>query len=110
MSEFMQRLIFLFRSVATRKKWEQNESRCQACWLKLCLLGYNLDSDLYNKLKGRLPIVFHDLLPNDANVKTVPNRGEILQFKVAPLSRPLFEGFGEQPKMQVRSSKSTKKV
>lgn len=102
----MQRLIFLFRSVA-RKKWEQNESRCQACWLKLCLLGYNLEADLYNKLKGRLPIVFHDLLPNDANIKTVPNRGEILQFKVAPLSRPLFEGFGE-PEVQQDQPKKPK--
>ena len=55
-----------------------------------------------------MPIVFHDLLPNDANIKTVPNRGEILQFKVAPLSRPLFEGFGEQPQIQADQPKDLK--
>ena len=79
------------------KKSEASVTRCQACWLKLCLIGFKLDADLYKQLRGHLPIVFHDLLPEnheDAQ-NLVPNRGEILEFnKQVPLSRPLFDGFG----------------
>lgn len=72
--------------------------RCQACWLKLCLLGYKLEPSLYDKLRVKLPIIFHDLLPDSSaqNAQDLaPNRGEILQCKsaVQKLSRPLFEGF-----------------
>ena len=77
---------------------EASVTRCQSCWLKLCLIGYKLESDLYQQLRSRLPIVFHDLLPaNYEELQTlVPNRGEILQFnrQVPLLSRPLFDGFG----------------
>ena len=76
---------------------EASVTRCQSCWLKLCLIGYKLESDLYQQLRSRLPIVFHDLLPaNYEELQTlVPNRGEILQFnRQVPLSRPLFDGFG----------------
>ena len=99
-------MLLLFRSVGPRKKAE-NESRCQACWLKLCLLGYNLEPDLYNKLRARLPIVFHDLLPETLEqISTNSNRGEILQFsKATPLSRPLFEGFGEVQSQPFEASK-----
>ena len=107
--------LLLFRSVgpqaAQPRKKAENESRCQACWLKLCLLGYNLEADLYNKLRGRLPIVFHDLLPDDSDrISKTSNRGEILQFeqKATPLSRPLFEGFGEVPKSEEPSIVSPK--
>ncbi len=78
------------------KKPETN--RCQACWLKLCLLGYTLENDLYDMLRSRLPIVFHDLLPDSGHKNDLlTNRGEILEFKrqMVPLSRPLFDGFGD---------------
>ena len=107
--------LLLFRSVGPQalqqqpRKKAENESRCQACWLKLCLLGYNLEADLYNKLRGRLPIVFHDLLPDDSDrISKTSNRGEILQFhKATPLSRPLFEGFGEVTSIPITKSEST---
>ena len=73
--------------------------RCQACWLKLCLIGYNLEADLYDKLRSALPPVFSDLLPPAAerDVNAPPNRGQILEFnKQVPLSRPLFDGFGDE--------------
>ena len=39
--------------------------RCQACWLKLCLIGYNLEGSLYDKLRLHLAPkdVFRKLLP-----------------------------------------------
>ena len=42
---------------------KSDEARCQACWLKLCLIGYNLEADLYDKLRLSLPSVFTSLLP-----------------------------------------------
>ena len=83
-----------------RLKKANSEKRCQACWLKLCLIGYTLEDNLYDKLRSRLPIVFHDLLPESSHKNEqilLPNRGEILEFnrQVVPLSRPLFEGFGD---------------
>jgi hypothetical protein len=38
-----------FGNIKNRKK--ENESRCQACWLKLCLIGYKLDDGLYDQLR-----------------------------------------------------------
>ena len=89
------------RSKTASKK---SEARCQACWLKLCLIGYKLEDEWYEKLRSRLPIVFHDILPEagrrgQLEARLLPNRGEILHLsqKVVPLSRPLFDGFGEDP-------------
>ena len=48
--------------------------------------------------------MFHDILPEagrrgQLEARLLPNRGEILHLsqKVVPLSRPLFDGFGEDP-------------
>ncbi len=76
-------------------------SRCQACWLKLCLIGYNLESDLYDGLRSHLPDSIKEQLPEaekrGQNSTLLPHRGQILEFsKQVPLSRPLFEGFGEE--------------
>ncbi len=75
--------------------------RCQACWLKLCLIGYNLDADLYDRLRAHLPSVIRERLPEGGEQQRgrsgtlLPHRGEILEFnRQVPLSRPLFEGFG----------------
>ena len=80
-------------------KSSQTEVRCQACWLKLCLIGYNLDADQYLKLRSRLPKVVKKQLPEDPDKKKhnlLPHRGEILEFnRQVPLSRPLFDGFGD---------------
>ena len=96
-----------------RKKTDSADVRCQACWLKLCLIGYNLDIELYDKLRLRLPKIFMDLLPVGVNRgksrNLIPHRGEILQFshRQVPLSRPLFEGFGENT---CKSSTEDKKI
>ncbi len=85
---------------APKKKEETSSVRCEACWLKLCLIGYQLDDALYDRLRSLLPLVFHDLLPDSKNrhknQALLPNRGEILEFnkQIVPLSRPLFDGFG----------------
>ncbi len=78
------------------------DSRCQACWLKLCLIGYNLEDSLYDKLRALLPPVIFDSLPTGASrsqsQSLLPHRGEILEFnRQVPLSRPLFDGFGAPP-------------
>ena len=38
-------------SVAVKKAKKENEGRCQACWLKLCLIGYKFDDVLYDQLR-----------------------------------------------------------
>ena len=75
--------------------------RCQACWLKLCLIGYNLDDILYDKLRLHLSPkdIFKKLLPDSSlrkeGANLIPHRGKILEFnRHVPLSRPLFDGFG----------------
>lgn len=75
--------------------------RCQACWLKLCLIGYNLENGLYDRLREHLPKVIQKQLPtanqkkHQDNNPLLPHRGEILEFnRQVPLSRPLFDGFG----------------
>lgn len=83
-----------------RKSDSGVEVRCQACWLKLCLIGYNLDEDLYDKLRLQLPEVIQKQLPTAANrsqsQSLLSHRGEILEFnRQVPLSRPLFDGFGQ---------------
>ena len=83
-------------AASTKRKGEDN-TRCQACWLKLCLIGYNLENELYDKLRSHLPKFFRELLPpSQKRSRTlVPHRGEILEFnRKVPLSRPLFDGFG----------------
>lgn len=82
-----------------KKKSESADVRCQACWLKLCLIGYKLEDDLYDRLRSRLPLVYHDLLPESTNRDKaqvlLPHRGQILEFnRQVRLSRPLFDGFG----------------
>ncbi len=88
--------------------------RCQACWLKLCLIGYKLDSEQYDQLRSHLPQVVRDQLPEGSkrgsNGSLLPHRGEILEFnRQVPLSRPLFEGFGVAPEKaaQDESASST---
>jgi hypothetical protein len=73
--------------------------RCQACWLKLCLIGYNLKDELYDQLRAALPSVIRSQLPAAAkrsqSQSLLPYRGEIFECnKQVPLSRPLFDGFG----------------
>ena len=79
----------------------QTAVRCQACWLKLCLIGYNLDDILYDKLRLHLSPkdIFKKLLPDSSlrkeGANLIPHRGKILEFnRHVPLSRPLFDGFG----------------
>jgi len=38
-------------NVTKRNRPGDNDVRCEACWLKLCLIGYNLDTPLYDKLR-----------------------------------------------------------
>ena len=92
----------------TKKKESANSDlegqaavRCQACWLKLCLIGYNLDDILYDKLRLHLSPkdIFKKLLPDSSlrkeGANLIPHRGKILEFnRHVPLSRPLFDGFG----------------
>ena len=75
--------------------------RCQACWLKLCLIGYNLEPILYDKLRLHLSPknAFRKMLPISSErqkcAALLPHRGKILEFnRQVPLSRPLFDGFG----------------
>jgi hypothetical protein len=75
--------------------------RCQACWLKLCLIGYNLEPILYDKLRLHLSPkdAFRKMLPisseRQKSAALLPHRGKILEFnRQVPLSRPLFDGFG----------------
>jgi hypothetical protein len=62
--------------VAKRAKSE-SDVRCEACWLKLCLIGYKLDTPLYDKLRC-VGVANHDgrrigfgkcNLATDSNVK-----------------------------------------
>eukprot|EP00094_Tigriopus_californicus_P001742 TCALIF_01684-PB protein Name:"Similar to trx Histone-lysine N-methyltransferase trithorax (Drosophila virilis)" AED:0.11 eAED:0.18 QI:0/0.63/0.41/0.91/0.90/1/12/267/3483 len=85
----------------SRKKNNGNDVRCQACWLKLCLIGYNLANSLYDQLREHLPKVIQKQLPtadqkkHQDNNPLLPHRGDILEFnRQVPLSRPLFDGFG----------------
>ena len=70
-----------------------NPLRCQACWLKLCLIGYNLESTLYEKLRLHLSPkkIFQKLLPPSSErgkcASLIPHRGKILE-----LEKPLFDG------------------
>ena len=75
--------------------------RCQACWLKLCLIGYNLEPILYDKLRLHLSPkdTFIKMLPisseRQKSAALLPHRGKILEFnRQVTLSRPLFDGFG----------------
>jgi hypothetical protein len=54
----------------------------QACWLKLCLIGYKLEEALYDRLRALLPTVIFEQLPPAASRKQslLPHRGEILEF------------------------------
>ena len=77
------------------------DARCQACWLKLCLIGYNLEATNYDKLRLHLAPkeIFRRLLPASSkrgeSDDLLPGRGKILEFsRQVPLSRPLFDGFG----------------
>ena len=38
-------------SNVTKRSKGENDIRCEACWLKLCLIGYNLETSLYDKLR-----------------------------------------------------------
>lgn len=85
---------------ALGRKKSDGDVRCQACWLKLCLIGYNLENDLYDRLRLELPKLIQGQLPmanqRSPSKSLVPHRGEILEFnRKVPLSRPLFDGFGE---------------
>ena len=33
------------------KRKGDTDVRCEACWLKLCLIGYNLETALYDRLR-----------------------------------------------------------
>lgn len=82
-----------------RKRADCGDIRCQACWLKLCLIGYQLETELYDRLRSHLPAVIREKLPTGPRRNEcgslLPHRGEILEFnRQVPLSRPLFDGFG----------------
>ena len=47
----------------TPHKKQEAEIRCQSCWLKLCLIGYNLETQLYDSLRQLLPKVIQDQIP-----------------------------------------------
>ena len=94
-----------------------NALRCQACWLKLCLIGYNLDSALYDKLRLHLSPknIFQKQLPissdREKSSSLLPHRGKILEFnRQVPLSKPLFDGFGEQNCLSDDYQKGSKKL
>jgi len=96
-------------SAAMPKRTTTNEeaTRCQACWLKLCLLGYNLESDLYDRLRDQLPEVIREQLPEGGERKSLlSHRGEILECsRQVPLSRPLFGGYeGAENESDVNAS------
>ncbi|CAB4060364.1 Histone-lysine N-methyltransferase 2A [Lepeophtheirus salmonis] len=73
--------------------------RCEACWLKLCLIGYHLESGMFNKLYAILPKdVYNSPILNESTSvwnSLTPYRGEVLEIKNLPeLSQPLFQRFG----------------
>ena len=79
-------------------KSSSGEVRCQACWLKLCLIGYQLEAEKYDQLRALLPPAVSAHLPSAADRdkegrSLLPHRGQILEFnRQVPLSRPLFDG------------------
>ena len=79
-------------------KSSSGEVRCQGCWLKLCLIGYQLEADKYDRLRALLPEAVSRQLPSAADREKegrslLPHRGQILEFnRQVPLSRPLFDG------------------
>ena len=79
-------------------KSSSGEVRCQGCWLKLCLIGYQLEADKYDRLRALLPDAVSEQLPSAADREKegrslLPHRGQILEFnRQVPLSRPLFDG------------------
>ena len=79
-------------------KSSSGEVRCQACWLKLCLIGYQLEAEKYDQLRALLPAAVSGLLPSAVDRdkegrSLLPHRGQILEFnRQVPLSRPLFDG------------------